>query len=54
MLSKDNILDLISDEKNKYSLYLQSCTYYKIDPDPLATVKCSAKIEVLEHILKSM
>lgn len=54
MISKDYILDMISDEKNKYSIYMQACTYYKIDPDPFATVKCSAKIEILEHILKSM
>ncbi len=54
MLSKQHILDLIADEKEKYSSYLQLCTYYKIDPDPLATVKCLAKIETMEHMLKSM
>lgn len=54
MLSKQHILDLIIEEKEKYSAYVQLCTYYKIDPNPIAMVKCSVKIETLEHILKSM
>jgi len=54
MLSKQNILDLIADEREKYSSYLQLCTYYKINPDSIVTIKCSVKIETLEHMLKSM
>jgi hypothetical protein len=54
MLSKQQVLDLIVEEKNKYSAYIQLCSYYKIDPDPIATVKCSAKVETLEYMLKSM
>jgi hypothetical protein len=54
MLSKQHILDLIAEEKNKYSAYLQLCTYYKIEPDLIALAKCSIKTETLEYMLKSM
>lgn len=54
MLSKQQILDLIAEEKNKYSSYLQLCSYYKIEPDPVAIIKCSTKVETLEFMLKSM
>lgn len=54
MLSKQQILDLITEEKNKYSSYLQFCAYYKIEPDPMVTVKCSTKVETLDFILKLM
>ena len=54
MLSKQHILDLIVEEREKYSSYVQLCTYYKIETDPLATVKCLAKIETMEHMLKLM
>jgi hypothetical protein len=53
-MSRKDIMDLIADERNKYSAYLQLCTYYKVDPDPMVLTKCSTKIETLELILKSM
>lgn len=53
-LSKEDLMDLISEEKNKYSLYLSLCAYYKIEPGQVANTKCSSKTEVLEAILKLM
>lgn len=53
MLTRQQILDLIAEEKSKYSTYMQSCAYYKIDPDPIATTKCQSKIDLLENLLKS-
>ncbi len=52
MLSKQHILDLIAEEKERYSAYTQLCAFYKIEPNSLATVKCLAKIETMEHMLK--
>jgi hypothetical protein len=54
MISKQQILELISEEKEKHSSYLQLCAYYKIEPDPIAIAKCSTKVETLDHMLKSM
>lgn len=52
MLSKQIILDLIVEEKEKYSSYIQLCALYKIDPNIIATAKCSTKVETLENLLK--
>lgn len=54
MLSKQQILDLITEEKNKYSSYLQLCSYYKVEPDPIVNAKCLTKVETLEFMLKSI
>lgn len=52
MLSREKVLELIAEEKDKYSSYLQLCAFYKIEPHPIAYAKCLAKTEILEHILK--
>jgi len=52
VLSKDNILDLISNEKEKFNEYSLLCTHYKIQQDPLAVARYSSTIEALEMILK--
>lgn len=53
-ISKQQILDLLTDEKNRHASYIQLCAYYKVEPDPLVLAKCLSKTETLEHILKSM
>ena len=45
---------MITEERNKYSSYVQLCAFYKIEPDPIATNKCLSKVEILETILKMM
>lgn len=54
MWSKQQLLDLITEERNKYSTYMQLCTYYAIAPDRVAIAKSSSKIDTLECLLKSM
>ncbi len=54
MLHKDHLLDLITEEKNKYASYAQLCSFYKVDIDPIVSAKCLSKIEILEHLLKLM
>lgn len=51
MLSRDDLLNLISDEKNKYSSYLQLCQYFKVKADPLVTLRHQSQIETLEMVL---
>lgn len=51
VMSKEEILNNISKEKDKYNSYLQLCVYFKVKPDPLATCKHLSKIETLEMIL---
>ena len=52
MITKDKVLDLISEEKEKQNSYLQLCAHYKVSPDPLILAKHSSKMEILELIIK--
>ena len=54
MLSKQQILDLLTEEKNQYATYLLCCAQYKIEPDSVAQAKALSKIETLECLLKLM
>lgn len=54
MISKDKIISLITKEKDQYNLYIQLCSFYQIDPDPIATAKHSSKLEALELVLNQI
>ena len=45
------MMEISSEEQEKYNLYLQLCKYYKIDPNPLATSAWQAKNEILTRLL---
>ncbi len=47
-------MELITEEKDRYSSYIALCAQYNIEPDKSATIQCSTKIEVLEAIMKLM
>lgn len=52
VIQKDKILEIITEEKEKFNLYSQLCVYFKIDQDVIAVARHQAKIEVFEFILK--
>ncbi len=54
MITKDKILELITEEKNNYNSYSQLCSSYGIKIDNLAEARHSSKIEILELILKML
>ena len=45
------IIKLRTEEKDKYSLYLQLCKHYGIEPDQLVTSAWQAKNEILAYLL---
>lgn len=54
MLSKQQILVMIAEEKTRYSSYLQLCSYYKVEPDLVVAAKHLSVIDTLDNILKLM
>jgi len=45
------IIEIRTEEKEKYNLYMQLCKHYGIDPDPIATSAWQAKNEILGRLL---
>lgn len=52
MITKDLILSIISEEKEKFGEYSRLCAHYQIQPDPLALAKHQAKMDTLSFLLK--
>jgi hypothetical protein len=50
-ISKDTILNLLTEEKEMYNSYLQTCQYYQIEPDARATAFAQAKLQLLKSLL---
>lgn len=54
MLTKSHLIDLITEERNRYNTYISICAYYEVLPDPIVMAKCLTKIEAMESLLKLM
>lgn len=52
MVTREILLALISEEKEKFSNYSQLCAQYQITPDPIAVAKSQATLEILQRLLK--
>lgn len=52
MITKQYLLELITEERDKYNTYLTICANYYVKPDPIISAKCMTKIETLESLLK--
>ena len=52
MITKENLLTLISEEKNVFAQYSQSCAQYQIDLDPLAEARHRGRLEALQALLQ--
>ena len=53
-ISKELLFSLFSQEKESYSQYLQLCTNYQAQPDPLVTARHQGKSEILQILLREM
>jgi hypothetical protein len=53
-LSKEDILILITTEKNTYNQYMEYCSFYGINPDPIATARSSSTIQTLTAIISML
>jgi len=53
-VSKQDILELISFEKETYGQYMQLCAHYQIDPDPRAISFYRGKMKILTSLLDGM
>jgi len=51
MTPKEVLLALISEEKENFGKYTQSCAQYQIQPDPLAVARHQGKLEILQRLL---
>jgi fructose-1,6-bisphosphatase len=49
---RDQVIKMITEEKDQYLSYKTLCARYKITPDPIATAIVMAKTETLETIVK--
>lgn len=45
------IIEILTEEKEKYNLYTQLCRHYGVDPDPIATASWQAKNQALSQLL---
>lgn len=54
MIEKNNILQLITEEKDIYSKYLSICKIYNAQPDIIITAKHEAILECLNKILNNL
>lgn len=50
-ISRTQVLELFTEEKEKYNSYLQLCTYYGVNPDPIVTASWQAKHQIMTHLL---
>jgi hypothetical protein len=51
MTPKEMILNLITEEKEKFGEYSQLCAQYQIKPDPLAMARHLGILETLQALL---
>lgn len=49
--TRDDLLDLLAQEKESFALYERLCAAYKTKPDPIAIAVSKAKIELLQQLL---
>ena len=54
MIEKNDILQLITEEKDIYSRYLSICKIYNVQPDTIAVAKHEAILECLNKILNNL
>jgi hypothetical protein len=52
MITREDILALITEEKELFAEYSKACTRYKITQDPIAIAVKDGKIELLQMLLK--
>lgn len=52
MITKETLLNLISEEKDDFSKYSQSCANYQITPDPIALAKHQGRLEIIQRLLR--
>lgn len=50
--SKENLLILISLEKEEFLKYSQSCSNYQIEINPIALARHQGRMEILETLLR--
>lgn len=50
---REYLLSLISEEKESFGKYTQSCAQYQIQPDPLALIRHRSRLEILNKLLKA-
>jgi hypothetical protein len=51
-ISRDQILSLISEEKERFAKYSELCSQYQVPPDPVAAANKDGKLEILQLLLK--
>lgn len=51
-ITRELLLSLIAEEKEKYSEYSQLCAHYQIQENPQAQSRSQGKLEILNHLLK--
>jgi hypothetical protein len=51
-ITRDYILELITEEKESYSAYSQACARYNVKPEQVVILCHQAKMEILEKLLK--
>ena len=51
MTAKEVLLAFISEEKENFAKYTQSCAQYQIQPDPIAIARYQGKLEILQKLL---
>lgn len=53
-ITRERVLELLSEEKETFSLYLQLCNHYQIDMDPIAAAASKATTSILKKLLAGM
>ena len=48
----EQLINILIEEKQSYSRYLQLCSKYQVDPDPKVTARYLGKMEILQLILQ--
>ena len=54
MITKEKLLNLISEEKDRFSKYSQICTHYNAEIDQYIYAKYISRVETLEQIVKML
>ncbi len=51
-ITREQILTLISEEKERFARYSELCSQYQVPPDPVAVANKDGKLEILQRLLK--
>jgi len=50
--SKEDLLSLLTEEKERLALYTRLCHQYQIEPHPIAQATSQAKIQLLTELVE--